>query len=143
MGRRTKARECAFQMLYQWQLTGASIDEVVEDFWRLRSSAEATRERADQLVRGAHAWCERIDAAIAAASTRWRPERIAEVDRSILRLGAYELLAEPGTPPSVVIDEAIELSKRFSESESYAFVNGVLDAIRRQGADAGKTAQEG
>ena len=142
MGRRTKARECAFQMLYQWELSSAPLDRVIEDFWALRSTVEATRERAERLARGTEAWIERIDAAIAATATRWRPERIAEVDRSILRLGAYELLAEPATPPSVVIDEAIELSKRFSEAESYTFVNGILDAIAKLGPGAGKAATE-
>ena len=71
------------------------------------------------------------------AATHWRLDRIAPVDRTILRLGAYELLAEPGTPAAVVLDEAVELAKRFGEADSPAFVNGVLDAIRRRTRAAG------
>src|SRR5574341_826089 len=92
MGKRTRARECALQMLYQWDIT---------------------RE------------------AIAAASTNWRLDRIAAVDKNILRIAAYELMMEPQTPASVVIDEAVEMAKRFSEADSPGFVNGVLDAVRR------------
>jgi len=143
MGRRTKARECAFQMLYQWELTQAPLDQVIEEFWQLRTTPEATKAQAERLTRGTYAWRERIDALIAETATRWRPERIAMVDRSILRLGSYELLAEPGTPASVVIDEGIELAKRFSEAESYAFVNGILDAIRRRQVAEATAASEG
>ena len=70
-----------------------------------------------------------------AAATNWRFERIAAVDRTILRLGTYELMKEGETPAAVVIDEAVELAKRFGEAESHAFVNGVLDAIRRKVRD--------
>jgi transcription antitermination protein NusB len=132
MGRRTKARECAFQMLYQWELTRAPMDELVESFWRLRSTTEATRARADELFRGTQAALAEIEAAIEEASTNWRPERMASVDRTVLRLGAYELLHEPETPAAVVLDEAVELAKRFGEGDSHAFVNGVLDAIRKR-----------
>lgn len=119
-------------MLYQWELTGEPIEQVARSFWELRSTAEATRDRADALALGACRERERLDAAIAAAVIRWRPDRIAAVDRSLLRLAAYELLCEPATPAAVVIDEAVEMAKRFSEAEAPAFVNGVLDAIRRR-----------
>src|SRR5262249_51226835 len=132
MGRRTKARECAFQMLYQWEVTRAPMGELLEAFWRLRSTTEATRARAEELARGTLAALAEIDAAIEEASMNWRPERIASVDRTVLRLGAYELMHEPGTPSAVVLDEAVELAKRFGEGDSHAFVNGVLDAIRKR-----------
>ncbi len=131
MGRRTKARECAFQMLYQWDATRVSMDEVGEAYWRLRSTTEETRALADRLARGTAALVGEIDAAIEAAATNWRFERIAAVDRTVLRLGTYELMKEGQTPAPVILDEAVELAKRFGEAESHAFVNGVLDAIRR------------
>jgi len=132
MGRRTKARECAFQMLYQWEITGSPMEMVVDSFWRVRRSTSATRTMADRLASGARSRAEEIDTAIAEAASNWRLDRIAPVDRTILRLGAWELIGEPQTPSAVVLDEAVELAKRFGEADSPAFVNGVLDAIRKQ-----------
>lgn len=132
MGRRTKARECAFQMLYQWDMTRAEMDQVVESFWRVRSTADMTRAMADRLARGAQGDLEGIDAAITAASTNWRLDRIAAVDKNVLRIGAYELMHDALTPSAVVIDEAVEMARRFGEADSPAFVNGVLDAIMRK-----------
>jgi len=131
MGRRTKARECALQMLYQWDMTHEAMDRVAGLFWKVRTTTDATREMAERLARGAQENLERIDAAITSASTNWRFERIAGVDRNILRVGAFELMMEPQTPSSVIIDEAVEMAKRFSEADSPAFVNGVLDAVKR------------
>ncbi len=130
MGKRTKARECALQMLYQWDITRDPMDRVAGLFWQVRTSTEETRARAESLARGAQAECERLDAEIAAVSENWRFDRIAAIDKAVLRLAAYELLREPGTPSSVVIDEAVELAKRFGEGGSPPFVNGVLDAIK-------------
>jgi N utilization substance protein B len=132
MGRRTKARECAFQMLYQWDMSRAPIDQVVDSFWRVRTTTDLTRGMADRLVRGAHADVAAIDAAIGAASTHWRFDRIAAVDKNVLRLGAFELMHEKATPAAVVIDEAVEMARRFGEADSPSFVNGVLDAIMRK-----------
>jgi transcription antitermination protein NusB len=132
VGRRTKARECAFQMLYQWDVSGEPMDEVMKAFWRLRSTTGETRALAERLAMGAQACAPESDAAITSAATNWRFDRIAPVDRTILRLGTYELMKEAGTPPAVVLDEAVELAKRFGEADSPAFVNGVLDAIRRR-----------
>jgi N utilization substance protein B len=131
VGRRSKARECALQMLYQCDVTGAPIESVIASFWRVRTATEGAREMAERLARGATRERERLDRAIAAAASHWRLERIATIERNVLRLGAYELIMEPRTPPSVVIDEAVEIAKRYGEAESSAFVNGVLDSIRR------------
>jgi N utilization substance protein B len=132
VGRRTKARECAFQMLYQWQITGEPMSTVIEGFWRVRSGTAAARAMAERLARGTEARASELDAQIAGAATHWRLDRIAPVDRTILRLGAFELSGEPETPAAVVLDEAVELAKRFGEADSPAFVNGVLDAIRKR-----------
>jgi N utilization substance protein B len=131
VGKRTKARECAFQMLYQWDISRDPIERVSNLFWKVRSSTDATRAMAERLCRGAQASVTRIDAAITAASTNWRFDRIASVDKNILRIATYELMSEPETPASVVIDEAIELAKRFGAADSPPFVNGVLDAVKR------------
>jgi N utilization substance protein B len=130
VGKRTKARECAVQMLYQWDVTREPMEKVAGLFWKIRTSTDETRARAEQLAAGAQRSVEDIDREIAAAATHWRLERIAAIDRNILRIGAYELMREPETPPSVVIDEAVEMAKRFGEADSPSFVNGVLDAIR-------------
>ena len=132
MGRRTKARECAFQLLYQHEVGGEPMGAVIEGFWRLRAGTPEMRGMAERLARGAESRVAELDEAIAEAATNWRLDRIAPVDRTILRLGAYELLAEAGTPAAVILDEAVELAKRFGEAESPAFVNGVLDAIHRR-----------
>lgn len=132
MGRRSKARECAFQILYQWQITGEPMSAVVESFWRVRSGTPEARAMAERLARGAQAQADELDKQIGEAATNWRLDRIAPVDRTILRLGAYELGSERETPAAVVLDEAVELAKRFGEEDSPAFVNGVLDAIRKR-----------
>jgi N utilization substance protein B len=132
VGRRTKARECAFQILYQWQVTGERIEAVVASFWKVRSATPEARALAERLARGAQAKAEALDAEIAEAATNWRLERIAPIDRTILRLGAYELADETATPAAVVINEAVELAKRFGDEGSPAFVNGLLDAIRKK-----------
>lgn len=118
-------------MLYQWDITREPMDRVAALFWQVRTTTDETRARAEALTRGAQGELPRIDAAIAEAATNWRFDRIAAVDRNILRIAAYELMMEPQTPASVVIDEAIEMAKRFSEAEAPAFVNGVLDAVKR------------
>ena len=132
MGRRTKARECAFQILYQWEISGEPIGRVTGLFWQVRSGTPQMRAMAERLAVGAQGRVEELDAAIAEAAANWRLDRIAPVDRTVLRLGAYELAGEPQTPAAVILDEAVELAKRFGEADSPAFVNGVLDAIRRR-----------
>ena len=140
MGKRTKARECALQMLYQWDITRDPMDRVAGLFWQVRTSTDETRAMAERLARGAQKDIERLDEEITRSSKNWRFDRIAAIDKNILRLAVYELLREPQTPSSVVIDEAVELAKRFSEVDSPSFVNGVLDAIkaRVRGEPAGQ-----
>jgi N utilization substance protein B len=108
------------------------MSAVMDGFWRVRSGTPEAKQMAERLARGASAQAEALDGQIAEAATHWRLDRIAPVDRTILRLGAYELAAERQTPAAVVLDEAVELAKRFGEEDSPSFVNGVLDAIRRR-----------
>ncbi|HJS58523.1 MAG TPA: transcription antitermination factor NusB [Vicinamibacteria bacterium] len=132
MGRRTRARECAFQMLYQWDMTREAMDNVIDSYWKVRSTTDLTRSMAERLARGAQGQVERIDEEITAVSKNWRFDRIAAVDRNIIRIGVFELVNDAETPSAVVIDEAVEMARRFGEADSTAFVNGVLDAIMRR-----------
>ena len=132
MGKRSKARECALQMLYQWDQTKDPMDRVAGLFWQVRSGTDEAKAMAERLARGAQRDVARLDETIAGAVTNWPFERIASVDRNIMRIATYELMHEPQTPSSVVIDEAVEMAKRFGEKDSPAFVNGVLDAVNRR-----------
>ena len=131
MGRRTKARECAFQMLYQREMTGEPMETVAREYWRLRTTAPETTEAAERLAKGAAENVQAIDSLIEKSLKNWRFDRIAAVDRNILRLATYELLFSRAIPAAIVLDEAIEMAKRFGEADSPPFVNGVLDAVRR------------
>ncbi|HWP99836.1 MAG TPA: transcription antitermination factor NusB [Vicinamibacterales bacterium] len=136
MGRfddRRRAREAALQMLYYWAVGRVSPEEAMAAYWSLQEPPppEAVRARAEALVRATIDRLAEIDRLIAGAAERWRPERMAIVDRLILRLATGELLDPEGAPPAVVIDEALELARRFSGEEAVRFVNGVLDTIRR------------
>jgi N utilization substance protein B len=133
---RTKAREAALQMLYQWEIGKTSAHDAVVTYWPSRDpddevSAEL-REFANSLVRGTIARVGEIDALLATHAQNWRVERMAVLDRLILRLATYEFLAEPATPARVVLNEAIELARAYSGDEAVGFVNGVLDAVRRE-----------
>jgi len=132
MGKRRKARECAIQCLYQWDMTGSDMETILAGYWEAHPSSPEVAEFTDHLVHGTLAHVDEIDPLIGAQAEHWRVDRIGKVERSILRLGAYELLYEPDTPNAVVIDEAIEISKRFCGPDAGHFVNGVLDGIREK-----------
>jgi transcription antitermination protein NusB len=124
------------QILYQRELTDAPLDQALEAFWRLRSTVDATRALVERLVWGVSVHTAEIDAAITAASLNWRLERLGVVDRCILRVATYELLFEAEAPAAVIINEAIELAKRFCAADAPAFVNGVLDAVKTRARTA-------
>lgn len=135
-GSRHRAREAAFQMLYQWEVGQAAPESVAETYPTIDQDgiaplSPAGRQFAESLVAGTVAHVAEIDALIGSHAQHWRIERIAIVDRLILRLAVFELLHSPDTPPSVVIDEAIELARTFSEEEAVRFVNGILDAVHK------------
>jgi len=132
LGQRRRARERALQMLFQLDLAGGSPDEVFEPFWEGQETDDEGRVFAERLVRGVTAEKARLDRTIAAAAENWRVERMAVVDRNVLRLAVYELMHEDDTPGAVVIDEAIEIAKRFGSEQSGSFINGVLDAVNRR-----------
>lgn len=130
MGTRRRARECALQLLYMWEFHRQLDHAGREAFWLDRGQEEpAIREFATVLVCGVVAEIERVDELIRGASLNWRIDRMATVDRNILRLATFEMMAVEDTPLKVILNEAIELSKRYGSEDSSAFVNGVLDKI--------------
>ena len=133
---RHHAREVALQMLYQWEVGRMPMADVVRSRPMVADQpgrvAETLQAFALRLAHGASSRVESIDPLISEAASGWRIERMNIVDRLIMRLAVFEFLEEPDTPATVVIDEAIELARTFSSDESVAFVNGVLDAIRRR-----------
>ena len=119
-------------MLYAIEAGSALAEQVIHDFWRELPGDAEDRSFADEAVRGVTATLHDTDARIQAASTNWRLERMTRVDRNLLRLGAWELEHRPDIPRAVILDEAVQLAKRYGTEESGAFVNGVLDRIADQ-----------
>ena len=145
---RHRAREAALQMLYQWEVGRISPHEAVSTYWPGRDAvpspederADATpdvmvddvgRTFANALVSGVVGRVAELDALIAAHLKNWRLERVAVIDRLVMRLAIYELLTAAETPPRVVINEALELARTFSGEEPVPLINGVLDAVRK------------
>lgn len=130
MGARGAGREAALQMLFALEANGAATAaQTIASFWRETPGDPEGRSYADRAVEGVAGELEVIDQAIRTASTNWRLERMGRVDRNVLRLGTWELMRVPEVPRAVVIDEAVELAKRFGSEDSGAFVNGVLDRV--------------
>ena len=119
-------------MLYQIDQTGTSAEEVFRQFWQGHDASDEHREFAEQLVCGVSEGQAETDRLIGGAAEHWRLDRMAVVDRNVLRLAVCEMLNHPETPPAVVIDEAIEVAKRFGSEDSGGFINGILDSIRQQ-----------
>ena len=130
VGDRRRGREHALQVLFQLDISPQDTEAALEVFWRDRTVPEAVKTFADRIVNGAMEHRTVIDEILTATVLHWKLERIAVVDRNILRMAICEFLVEPETPPIVVIDEAIEIAKKFGNDDSGLFVNGILDAVR-------------
>src|SRR6185369_9487467 len=133
MGSRRKARECALQMLFAADVAGTRGDELARTFWSELADGDLdpqAREFATKLAIGALAHLTEVDERIRSRAEHWRIARMALVDRNVLRLAVYEFLHEP-TPRTVTINEALEIARRFSSYEATQFINGILDAIKR------------
>ena len=132
MGARRRARECALQMLFQFDVTQQPPDELLATYWgEMAEAATDVREFANALVVGTIAHLDEIDERIKLRTEHWRMPRMAIVDRNLLRLAVYEFLHQPTTPKTVAINEALEIARRFSTNEATQFINGILDAIKR------------
>jgi N utilization substance protein B len=134
---RHRAREAALQILYQWEVGRGDIDGAATTFFTLQwpntdPPADELRAFATALAHDTVGRLAAIDSLIAETAERWRPERMAVLDRLTLRMAICEMLRDPGTPPAVVINEALELARTFSTEESVKFINGMLDAIRKK-----------
>ncbi len=133
MGSRRKARECALQMLFAADVSQARVDELVASYWSELGDTDvspAAQEFATRLATGTLSRLEALDERIRSRAEHWRISRMAIVDRNILRLAVYEFLHET-TPRTVAINEALEIARRFSTYEATQFINGILDAIKR------------
>jgi transcription antitermination protein NusB len=139
-GTRHRAREAALQILYFWEVGGVDPAAAAARYWSVVADdveplSDASRAFAERLAAGTIAHVAELDPVIESHAQNWRLIRMAVIDRLILRLAAYELLHEPETPPGVVIDEALELARTFSEADAVRFVNGILDAIHKHRHD--------
>jgi N utilization substance protein B len=143
MTRRTRGREIALQVLYQTeQNPGISPAEVRRFIERRLHGERRLVEFAEGLVSGVHGHRPEIDGLISDVAENWRLDRMAAIDRNILRLGAYEMLYCPAVPPKVAINEALELAKRYSTAQSSRFVNGILDRLLNHAVDRRRPAVE-
>ena len=132
MGLRRDAREAAVQFLYQLDThKPADVEKALEEFWRQNDSKQNVRDFANDLLRGTLEKKTEIDAKITSLADNWDFNRLAVVDRNILRLALYEMLFRTEIPPVVSINEAIEIAKKFSSAESGKFVNGLLDRVKK------------
>jgi transcription antitermination protein NusB len=134
---RHRAREMALQILYHWEVGRADVTSAANTFFTLQwpdvdPPDPELRAFASSLARDTVQRMAEIDPLIAETTERWRPERMALLDRLILRMAICEMLRDPGTPPAVIINEALELARTFTTEESVKFINGMLDAIRKK-----------
>ena len=127
MSLRRKSREYALQMLFQWEMGKQDPSRIENGFWANARAQKSTREFANQLFENAAARAAELDPIISTHAKNWRIERMPAIDRAILRLAITELRTM-GTPPKVVLNEAVELAKKFSTEEADLFVDGILDA---------------
>ena len=133
MGTRRKSRELALQMLFQADMGRQSMEQVRRTFWGERGQvSQEVRDFAEDLFRTAIERAGEIDELIERHAQHWRMERMAAVDRNVLRSGVAEFLGFPRTPKPVVINEALEIARKFSSPESVQFINGVLDSVARE-----------
>ena len=132
MGKRRQARECALQILFQLEFQSGDPRDVVQVYWEHQKAARGAQEYGTWIVERILEHGETIDRTIQSVSKNWRLARMAVVDRNILRIAVAELLYEPTLVPAIVMDEAIEIAKRYSGEQSAVFVNGVLDAVVRR-----------
>lgn len=133
MRKRTLARESALKVLYAVDITKDEPEKCINNFWLMQDKIEAeVKSFSDDIVNGVSKNIKRLDEIISQCATNWELERMAVIDRNILRLGAYELIYMDDIPPKVAINEAIDMAKRYGDKDSGKFVNGVLDKINKE-----------
>ncbi len=135
MGVRRKARESALKMLYAWEVSKNPVERVIDTYWRDFEPQQEGREFSDQIFRGTVEHLQELDRAIQQASAHWKLNRMAALDRNLLRLATFELFYLEDVPKRVTLNEAIEIAKRFGTEDSWAFINGVLDKLAQSVED--------
>jgi len=138
MRKRTQAREYALQILYQIDVRKDPEDRILVDFWKNIEAEPEVSDFAAKLVIGAIRNKKKIDEVISKYASNWKMSRMAVIDRNVLRIATYELLFCDDIPPKVSINEAVDLAKKFGDTESGKFVNGILDKINKEEAAVGK-----
>lgn len=131
MGKRRKARESALQILFQTEFNDNSLEEILKQFWKNKKADKETRVFSRTLVKNVLTHKDEIDLSIQSVSKNWRVSRMAVIDRCILRMAVCELVFDADLAPAIVINEAIEIAKKYSGTEAANFTNGILDAIRK------------
>jgi transcription antitermination factor NusB len=129
MRKRTLARECVLKVLYQAEISQYSLDEIFPPFWEENPVPDDVRDFTEQIARGTHEHLSAIDKKIVQYTENWQLNRMAAVDRNVLRFSVYELLYMGDIPPKVTINEAVNMAKKYSQAEAGKFVNGILDKI--------------
>lgn len=132
MGKRRKARENTLQILFQLEFNDPQPEKVLNLFWESRRASNEIKDYSSWLVKGIISHKKEIDNIIQSASEHWRISRMAVVDRNVLRIAVFELLFEENIASAIIINEAIEIAKKYSSMEAATFVNGILDAIRKE-----------
>ena len=136
IGRRRRGREHALQMVFQWDLSKESFKKVRSSFWTLNDSNDSvdvqTKDFAEHLTAGTVQHINQIDILLERHAEHWRITRMSVVDRNIVRIATFELMFESETPKIVVINEALEIARKFSTSDSVQFINGILDSILKE-----------
>src|SRR5277367_5404690 len=139
MSLRSKSREFAMQMIFQWDMSQQEPAKLEGKFWLAAKAADSTRAFANRLLEGTTRESASLDALITEHAENWKFDRLSAIDRAILRLGIYELRFTD-TPPKVVMNECVELAKKFSSEDAGSFVNGILDAVYKE--SVGKSSEK-
>jgi N utilization substance protein B len=142
VGKRRKSRECALQLLFELEFNSEDREGLIRQYWNQQKASPEIREYGTWLVEQVFGHRDEIDGLIQSASEHWRLARMAVVDRNVLRIAVCELLHEPSLVPAIVIDEAIEIARKYSGDEAAVFVNGVLDAVRKSTGREGPPAKK-
>lgn len=131
MGTRRKAREAALQLLFQTEFNETSLEDILKQFWKNKKADKGIKAFSRALVENVLAHRDEIDLSIQSVSENWRLSRMAVIDRCILRIAVSELVFDEDLAPAIVINEAIEIAKKYSGTEAANFINGILDAIKK------------
>ncbi len=138
MGKRRKGREAALQVLFQTEFNDRSVKDILNLLWKNKKADKEMKEFSRTLVENVLTHKEEIDSTIQSVSEHWRVSRMAVIDRCILRMAVSELVFGENIPSAIVINEAIEIAKKFSSKESATFINGILDAVKKKSVSKGE-----